>query len=167
MKKYAFLMAILMVGCVNPIQNTTKPMTAQKQTTLADFDVCVDVYDEARLEDLYFEKTKQALQFFPKLLDKDNAPVPKYNDANFNMMCGGTALTGNISTSPKQGKTWVEIQTCGDLTLQSEKDACSVDEGFYHNGLKGQNGETIILKYGYIFYIGKDGAVNAYKISSF
>lgn len=167
MKKYALLMVILMAGCVNPIQNTTKPMTAQKQTTLADFDGCVDVYDEARLEDLYFEKTKQALQFFPKLLDKDNAPVPKYNNAYFNMACGGTASAGNITTRQRQGKTWVEIKTCGDLTWQSEKDACSVDKGFYHNGLKGQNGETIILKYGYIFYVHNEGFVNAYKIEQF
>lgn len=142
-------------------------MTAQKQAILADFDGCADVYNEVRLEDLYFENTKQTLQFFPKLLDKDDAPVPKYNNAYFNMACGGTALTGQVTTQQKQGKTWVEIKTCGDLTWQSEKDACSVDKGFYHHGLKGQNGETIILKYGYIFYIGKDSAVNAYKISSF
>lgn len=167
MKKYAFLIAILMVGCVNPTQNSTKPTVSQKQTTLADFDGCVDVYDEARLEDLYFEKTKQALQFFPKLLDKDNAPVPKYSEAYFNMACGGTASAGNITTRQRQGKTWVEIKVCGDLTWQSEKDACSVDKGFYHNGLKGQNGETIILKYGYIFYVNHEGFVNAYKIEQF
>lgn len=83
MKKYALLMAVLTIGCVNPAQNTTKSAINQKQATLADFDVCADVYNEARLEDLYFENTKQT------------------------------------------------------------------------------------LKYGYIFYIGKDGAVNAYKISSF
>ncbi len=166
MKKYAFLVAMIMTGCVSSMQST-KPIANQKQATLADFDGCVDVYDEARLEDLYFEKTKQALRFFPKLLDKDNALVPKYNNAYFNMVCGGTALTGNISTSQKQGKTWVEIQTCGDLTLQSEQDACSIDKGYYQNGLKMANGETIILKYGYIFYLNNEGFVSAYKIEQF
>lgn len=63
MKKYAFLVAMIMTGCVSSMQST-KPIANQKQATLADFDGCVDVYDEARLEDLYFEKTKQALRFF-------------------------------------------------------------------------------------------------------
>lgn len=130
---------------------------------MADFDGCIDVYNEARLEDLYFENTKQALQFFPKLLDKDNT-APKYRQGYFNMACGGTALTANISTSQKQGKTWVEIKTCGDLSWQSEKDACTVTKGFYPNNIKGENGETIILKYGYIFYVHNEGFVNAYKI---
>lgn len=163
MKKYAICCMVVIAGCAS-IPNTQSNPPKQ---TLADFDGCIDVYHEARLEQLYFENTKQALQFFPKLLDKDNALVPKYNNAYFNMVCGGTALTGNISTSQKQGKTWVEIQTCGDLTLQSEQDSCSIDKGYYQNGLKLANGETIILKHGYIFYLNNEGFVSAYKIEQF
>lgn len=164
MKKYIILCMAFFAGCATVPNVKSNIDTKQK---LADFDSCVDVYNEARLDELYFENTQQALRFFPKLLDKDNVPVLKYNRAYFNMACGGTALTGQVTTQQKQGKTWIQVKTCGDLSWQSEKDACSIDKGYYQQGLKTKDGETIILKYGYIFYINNDGVVSAYKISQF
>lgn len=85
MKKYIILCTVFIAGCVN-VPNVKSSIDTKQ--TLADFDSCVDVYNEARFDQLYFENTKQALQFFPKLLDKDNVPLPKYDNKYFNKVDG-------------------------------------------------------------------------------
>lgn len=109
-----------------------------------------------------FPNQKTLIKFYPHVFTSKNSKLPFVDTKNFNFICGGTALAGQI-TIKKNGDTLV--RECGDMTWQSEKDACKIlYHGKYQDKLKLKSGDYYKISQGKLFLFNKDGTIDVTNI---